>query len=143
MIDEALFKDPNSSIDHLNGPWGNSAVLVFYSRISFKISKILSRFDFKVCFEPVNKVKFSLLKNLVLRRTDRHLFYSLLFLWFSLYWSNNKTTKMQDWWPPLSNEEIYKSSIASHCWSIIIVLTLLKQASFCSLFPLPVWILMN
>ena len=37
----------------------NSIVLPFYSLIAFKISIILSCFGFKVCFRPVNKIKFS------------------------------------------------------------------------------------
>ena len=70
VIEKALnkFKKPKSSVrnsDSCLNPmvlvfyFLNPVVLAFYFLISFKISKILSRFGYKVSFRPVNKIKFS------------------------------------------------------------------------------------
>ena len=71
VIDKALtkFKKPKHFVCY-SDPCLNPVVLPFYSSISFKISKILSRFGFKVPFIPVNKINFFfLLKILFLLRT--------------------------------------------------------------------------
>ena len=59
------FKKLKHSVCH-SAPCLNPVVLPFYSMISFKISKILSRFVFIVSFRPINKIKFSSPKNLIL-----------------------------------------------------------------------------
>ena len=67
VIDKALtkFKKPKHSVCH-SDLCLNPAVLPFYSSISFKISKIFSWFDFKVCFKSLNKIKFYPLKSTIL-----------------------------------------------------------------------------
>ena len=47
-------------------PCLNPVILPFYSSISLKISKILSRFDFKNSSKPVTKIEFSSPKDLIL-----------------------------------------------------------------------------
>ena len=59
-------------------------VLLFYSSISFKISKILLHFGFKISFRLVNKLKLSFAKDLILTENQRvastlfHLFLVIL-----------------------------------------------------------------
>ena len=64
VIDKALykFKKSKQSVCH-SDPCHNPVVLPYYSLPSFKISKILPRFSFKVSFRPINKIKFSSPKN--------------------------------------------------------------------------------
>ena len=70
VIDKALskFKKSKHSFCH-SDPCLNPVILSFYPSLSFKSSKIFSRFGYKVSFRPVNKIKFSLLKILFLLRT--------------------------------------------------------------------------
>ena len=57
------FKNLNCLVCHWKEICGNFVVLLFYSTISFKISKILSHFGFNVCFKLVSKIKLSALKD--------------------------------------------------------------------------------
>ena len=59
------FKKPEFSVRH-SDPRFNPVVLPFYSLIAFKISKIVSRVVFKVSFKPVNRIKFSSLKDSII-----------------------------------------------------------------------------
>ena len=52
------FNKPKLSVCQ-SDPGLNPVLFFFYSITSFKICRILSRFDFKVFFTPLNKINFS------------------------------------------------------------------------------------
>ena len=59
------FKKPEKKYFYNSDPCLNPIILPLYSLLSFKISKTISRFRFKVSFRPVNKIKFSSPKELI------------------------------------------------------------------------------
>ena len=96
---------------------------LFYSAILLKIFKTFHVFPLKISLNLLIILNLLLL-NTPISSENRwgiyfiHLFY-LFFLWSWLHRPNKKIVKLQNWSPRRrgKSEEVYKSIIASHCWS--------------------------
>ena len=122
VIDKALnkFNKPQCSVSHSSNSQTISVVLPFYPSISFKISKILSRFGFKVSFTPVNKIKFSSLKDSVPTENRFGIYFipcSSCNLGYIGQTRRRLKYRVNEHRGKVRNQEISSSSIASHCWS--------------------------
>ena len=87
--------------------------------ISFKISKILSRFGFKVSFRPVNKINFFSPKDPIpIENRSGIYFISCAPCNFGCIGLTRRLLKarLNKHRRKIKNEEIFSSSIASHCW---------------------------
>ena len=94
----------------------NPAVLPFYSSISFKISKIISRFGFKVSFKRVNENKIASAEDCI--STENRGTYFIPCFSFNLDYINPARRRLKarlDEHPcKVKNEEICSSSILSN-----------------------------
>ena len=97
----------------------NVVILPFYSRLSYKISRILSRFGFRIVFKPVNKVCFPLPKDPI-PSFDRWGVYRIPCECGLAYVSQTKRAlklRVGEHKRYVSKQEVSKSSISEHSWN--------------------------
>ena len=95
----------------------NPVVLSFYCLISIKISKILSRFGFKVSFKPINNIKFSSPKDPIPNENRSGICFIRCSCNLGYIGQTRRRLKarLDEHCHKVKNESIYISSIASHC----------------------------
>lgn len=97
VVDKSLHKfSKNKQVSTLNRIVTSSKqviVFLFYSPLNYNMSKILSGFDFRILYKPVNKVRFPFPKGLIPLLIHRE--YTGVRLFSTLFFEVKRSTRQK------------------------------------------------